>query len=97
MGHRGDRPAIELARAIDGHRLSEHVDRLALIAFAAEELAALPADIRNVLKVLTKRRIAAAGLDLGIADMLHIRQQVEDYQDSRLGNPAALRLMAQLR
>lgn len=91
------RPANELERAIDNQRLGQHIDRLALLAFAEDELAALPADIRNVLMMLTKRRMAVAGMDLGVGDMLRIRQQVEDYQESRLGNPAALRLAAQLR
>jgi hypothetical protein len=91
------RPANELERAIDNQRLGQHIDRLALLAFAEDELAALPADIRNVLMMLTKRRMAVAGMDLGVGDMLRIRQQVEDYQESRVGNPAALRLAAQLR
>ena len=91
------RPANELERAIDNQRLGQHIDRLALLAFAEDELAALPDDIRNVLMMMTKRRMAVAGMDLGVGDMLRIRQQVEDYQESRVGNPAALRLAAQLR
>jgi hypothetical protein len=97
MGYSGQRPANELERAIDNQRLGEHIERLALQAFAEDELAALPIDIRNVLMMLTKRRMAVAGTNLGVGDMLRIRQQVEDYQDSRLGNPAAVRIAAQLR
>ena len=91
------RPANELERAVDGQRLDEHLERLVLLAFAEDELAAMPTDIRNVLTLLTKRRMAVAGMDLGVGDMLRIRQQVEDYQDSRIGNPAAVRIAAQLR
>jgi len=97
MGFSGKRPANELERAIDNHRLGDHIAQLALLAYADDELAALPADLRTILVMLTKRRIAVAGLDLGVADMLRIRQQVEDYQETRTGNPAALRLAAQLR
>ncbi len=97
MGFAEGRPANELERAIDSQRAGEHIGRLALLAFGEDELAAMPADIRSILIMLTKRRMAVAGLELGVADMLRIRQQVEDYQDSRIGNPAALRLAAQLR
>lgn len=90
------RPASELERAIDNQKLAEHMERLALLAFAPDELAALPADIRKVLALLTKRRMAEAGTELGVGDMLRIRRQVEDYQDGRLGTPAALRLATQL-
>lgn len=96
MGFVDSRPANELERAIDNQKLAEHLQRLALLAFAEDELDALPADIRNVLTLLTKRRMAEAGMELGVGDMLRIRQQVEAYQDSRMGNPAALRLAAQL-
>ncbi len=90
------RPANELEHAIDNQRLGEHIQRLALLAFVQDELDALPGDIRNVLTMLTKRRMAEAGMDLGVGDMLRIRQQVEHYQESRIGNPSALRLAAQL-
>ena len=91
------RPANGMERTLDSAALGEHVERLVRLAFAEDELAALPTDIRNVLTVLTKRRMSVAGMDLGVGDMLRIRQQVEDYQDSHFSNPAAVRVAAQLR
>lgn len=97
MGYMASWPASELERAIDIRRLNEHMEQLALLAFAPDEMSAMPGDIRTVLMMLTKRRMAVEGMDLSVSDMLHIRQQLEDYQDSRLGNAAAVRLAAQLR
>lgn len=90
-------PASELERAIDARRLAEQIDALLLQAFSADELAAIPADLRKVLDMLIKRRMAVAGKDLSLADMLGVRQQFEDYAESRVGDPIALRLAAQLR
>ena len=97
MSYPEGRPANELERAIDARRLAEHIDALILQAFSADELAAIPADLRKVLDMLVKRRMAVAGKDLSLADLLRIRQQFDDYADSRVGNPIALRLATQLR
>lgn len=97
MSYLEGRPSSELERAIDARRLGEHIDALLLQAFSADELAAIPADLRKILDMLVKRRMAVAGKDLSLADLLRIRQQFDDYAESRIGDPLALRLAAQLR
>jgi hypothetical protein len=89
--------ASELEAVIAAKRLNEHIEALALTAFSAEELAAIPPDFRKVLDMLFKRRMAQAGADLTLEDCLRIRQQFEQYADNRVGDPTALRLAAQLR
>lgn len=97
MSYLEGRPSSELERAIDTRRLGEHIDALLLQAFAADELAAIPADLRKILDMLVKRRMAVAGKDLSLGDLLRIRQQFDDYAESRIGDPLAFRLAAQLR
>ena len=97
MAYPEGRPASELEDVIAARRRAEHIESLALQAFSAEELAALPADLHKVLDMLFRRRIAEAGADLGLADCLRIRQQFEQYCDNRVGNPLVLRLATQLR
>jgi hypothetical protein len=89
--------ANELETAIDARRLADRVESLALTVFSAEELAAQPPDLRNVLHMLFKRRMRVAGNDLSLEDCLRIRQQFDQYCDNRTGNGTAFRLASQLR
>jgi hypothetical protein len=97
MGDHFGNHANELEAAIAARRLNEHIERLALSVFSAEELAAVPAENRKVLDMLFKRRMRDAGADLTQADCLGVRQQFEQYTTTRVSDPLALRLATQLR
>lgn len=96
-GYLEGRGANELETAIDARRLAERVEALALTVFSAEELAAQPPDLRNILDMLFKRRMRVVGNDLDLEECLRIRQQFDQYCDGRTGNGTAFRLASQLR
>ena len=97
MGDPFGNHTYELEAAIAARRLVEHIERLALTVFSAEELAAVPPETRKVLDMLFKRRMRDAGADLTHPDCLAVRQQFDHYTNTRVSSPLALRVATQLR
>jgi len=87
----------ELGYELAERQLAERVAALALTAFSRDELDGMPAEQRTVLNVLLKRRLRQDGTEPGVGDCLLIRQQFERFCERRFGDPAAMRLAAQLR
>ncbi len=87
----------ELQLALSAQGLAERVVALALLAFSADELDAMPAEQRTLLNVLLKRRIQQGGKEPDTGDCLRIRQQFELFCENRFSDPATTLLTKQLR
>ena len=86
----------DLERVITEQRKADMLEALALQAFTAEELAAMPAADRRVPGLLLKRQLRTT-LDPSLADALRLRREFEDFCDRQSGNAAAIRLFPALR
>lgn len=87
----------EIEQVIANRRLAERVEACALLAFAPEELAAMPAEQRSVLDMLIKRYLNRAGDTPEVGDCLRLRQQFEQFCERQTGGSDSFRLAAQLR
>ncbi len=96
MSFLGRGPASEIEAAIEARRRAERIEAAQLLVFTPEELAGLTTELRGVLDMLVKRRLAQPS-EPSLADLLHIRQQFEQFCENRTGDPVAYRLAAQLR
>ncbi len=85
----------ELDLAIMQRRQAEELERIALLAFEPQELAALNTERRQVLFMLIKRRLRQT-LDPSLADALEVRRQFEDFCDRQSAAPSSLWLAAAL-
>lgn len=97
MGYWDSRPASEIEAAIAAQHFAELCEALLLEVFTAEELAAIPAELRPTLDVLLKRRLRQDGPEPTLGELLTIRQQFEQFCENRLALPGATRLAQQLR
>lgn len=97
MGDMESRPANDIEAAIAAQRFAEQCEALLLQAFTAEELAAIPAELRPTLDMLLKRRLRQDAPEPTLGELLVIRQQFEQFCENRLALPSATRLAQQLR
>ncbi|HEY9010320.1 MAG TPA: hypothetical protein VIN06_04835 [Devosia sp.] len=91
------RPANEIEAAIAAQRFAEQCEALLLEVFAADELAAIPAELRPTLDMLLRRRLRQDASEPTVGELLVIRQQFEQFCDHHLALPGATRLAQQLR